>query len=106
MKSLENKLTLITIQGEENKSVPVDYATLIKIVCNTPDQRGYSIQDIKFRLTISDIVSNKKVGIHIHLENADAKYLQNLVENMKWGFIHKDLISFSEDVGKMIDIIV
>ena len=70
-------------------------------MCNNPIQGGYSIQDIKSRIAILAAIENKKKDEDILIENAEATYLQNALNAMRWGFVHKDLITFSEDVTSM-----
>ena len=101
MKSLENKSTAITAQAEDGKLVTLDYAGLIKLVCNTPAQGGFSLQDIRTRIAITSASEETKTGKDILLETADATYLQNLVKNMRWQFSHKDILAFSDSVEKM-----
>ena len=102
MKVLENKQTEITANAGEGKVTKLTYAELINLVCNSPIQGGYSIQDIKARIAILATVTN--AGEELNIENADAAYLQNIVKGMKWSFVHKDLISFKEDVEKMQEV--
>lgn len=99
MKALINKKTDILLPSGEGV-IPVGYSELIKMVCNSMIQGGYSISDIRSRITISS-AADKPSGETIELENSDAVYLQNAVKNMRWYFSHKDLITFTDDIEQL-----
>lgn len=73
----------------------ITYADLIISCVNyVPREQGLNVSQMRGRIKIVDAcVSAKK---EIHLEDADAKALGLMVENMKWALIHQDIIAFCD----------
>lgn len=97
MKILENKITEIT-EGEKELA----YADLARFCINRKDgNKGFTISDMRLRLIIVDTL--EEAGKVIELEDAHADLLKASVRTTQWGFMHKDLIAFSEAVEAMAD---
>ncbi len=90
MKSITNKTTEI-----KNGEVFLDYADLLKAILNVTPQGGISVQDMKMRLKLHDVI-DKSNGT-IEFEDSDYNYLKPLLANMKWGISHKNIVEFSDD---------
>lgn len=94
MKTLENKTTTIKDPSDQY----VDYAFLLDAVLKIQPAGGYSLDDMKKRIKIQNVLETSDETIP--LEDADAEYMKPLVRNMKWNMVHADLITFSDDVEK------
>ncbi len=102
MKVIVNKQTDIkAVIDQGGEPILLTYSDLIKLVCNTMIQGGYSISDIKSRIAITSACDGVKPGKEIKLESSDATYLQSAIKNQKWFMSHKDILGFVDDVEKM-----
>ena len=104
MKSFQNKLTTIEMPSPENgSSAKAEYGDLISLLIKAPKQGGFDYSDIENRLAINKAVeaAKAKTGQEertIDLEDAEFKYLKDLVTNTRWQFWHEDIIKFKEDI--------
>jgi len=97
MKSIENKTTTINkADAEQNIIGKSDYSDLIKIVIGRGKQGGFTWDDIENRTAINNAL--KDVNGVIELEDANFKYLKELVKATTWAFSHEDLLAFREDI--------
>lgn len=95
MKTLTNKETEITNIDESKMT----YADLSKICINVMPQGGLDVTEMKARLKVTDKLD--KSNGKIELEDAEAETLKACVKSMKWTTMHKDLVSFIEEVEKL-----
>lgn len=91
MKSIENKTTEI-----KQEDALLTYAGLLQIVVKQPKQGGYGIDDLTNRLAIIHVLDSANGTIE--LEDAHYKYIKPLVEKMTWNVLHKDLLTFTNDI--------
>lgn len=104
MKSFQNKLTTIEM-GAENGSpaAKAEYSDLISLLIKAPKQGGFDYNDIENRIAINKAVKDAKdktgeAERTIDLEDAQFKYLKDLVTNTKWQFFHEDILKFKDDI--------
>lgn len=91
MKEFVNKTTGIK---EENKFIL--YSDLCKICINKTPEGGFTIEEMSKRLRIMEVLNKKKDKII--LEDFDFEILKACIKNIKWGFMHKDLVEFNNTV--------
>jgi len=93
MKIIDNVTT--TIPNGEDKFL--DYTTLISLCINQQSEKWYTIDEMKKRIRILDILekSDKK----IELEDADFEKVKELVNTMPWAVIKKDIVTFVEYIN-------
>lgn len=94
MKTIKNKTTQLKISEKEGFA---DYRFLLKQVVNAPSQGGYSIEEIKTRLRITDLLEGEG---DIDIEDADFKKLKELFDSYKWAIVHKDVVELSEEIER------
>lgn len=96
MKEIPNIQFTVTISG------PGDFATtarLLEIVLNHPPQDGFTLQVIRQRNRVADVVAKVKAGDVIALEDSDFDTAKRAVESYRWGSRHADLLKFAEQFG-------
>lgn len=93
MKQFENKETTIKVQTED-ELITAKYSDLIKMALKMPTQEGLSFDDIEHRVRISSALNTNPIS----LEDADFKYLVNLIKRTRWNFFHEDLLKFRDDL--------
>ena len=104
-KIIKNKKTKISIFDEKGNPVHnADYAALIKMCVNQPQINpqsgqsvGFSIDDIRSRLRIIDVVDNPKNGT-INIEDADFELLKQCVTSYRWAAVSQIILDFVDDV--------
>lgn len=90
MKKTENKITSI-----QNGEGFLTYSDLLKAVLNVTPQGGYTFEDIEIRLKIKKILEENNETIE--LEDSDYKYLQPLLNSMKWGIMSESIPELKKD---------
>lgn len=100
MKTIENKTTSLVLKADD-KGQPVfaTYADLVSIVINFPVQGGFTITQIKQRLTI--LAACEVVGEVILLEDIDLTLVRTLVTEFKWTQVNKDIVNFNDDLNNI-----
>ena len=94
MKTIENK--------EINFADDVkDYATLIKFCMNRTPQGGYTVEEMRKRLRVLDVI--EKAGKEINLEDADFECAKTCVKGMKWGTMHQEIVDFVDYINSVED---
>lgn len=97
MKILELKKTSLKL----NEDKEATYKDLILFCVNAPKQGGFSIQEIRQRLKITDAVEAS--DDMLQLEDTEAQALEEIIAEFKWGSVHKDIVQFVEDIQNMKD---
>ena len=99
---LENKTTNIRlVLNEGGEAVYATYAELINLVMGVPVQGGYSIDDIRHRISIKDSAEKAKGQGEIEMSITDADYLKKLIKVTKFPFVHEDLLEFIDAIAAM-----
>lgn len=86
MKTIKNEETEIT----NEKKQKLTYFELAEGCINVPPQNGFDIQEMNKRLRVIEKLKGKET----QMEDADFEKLKECVVNMKWGFLHKDIMKF------------
>lgn len=103
MKQFQNKETQITI-GDTVDEKPITrnafYADLIKIVMQQVDAKGKTVAQMKKDFRIIDVIDKviEEKSEIISLEDADFDLLKERVVGFVYGFMHRDLITFENDI--------
>lgn len=93
MKTFENKETKI-----KNKDVNVTYKDLAHMCVNHVDpSKGMSGEEMRLTIRVIDSLQEES----INLEDADADFLKQKVEEMKWAQAHKDILAFIDYVKNL-----
>jgi len=92
MKTLANKTTELAKDAESKMT----YADLVKVCVNQPPKDGFTAEEMRSRFRLIDVCD--KATDTLDFEDADCSKVKELVDAMKWAVIHKDLITFCEDV--------
>ena len=92
---LENKETTIKKDEESNMT----YSDLAIAVTNQESPKGFSVTDMKKRFRIIEALESSKKDIE--LEDEDFNNLKTLVNDMKWGMPHKDIVAFTDDINEL-----
>jgi hypothetical protein len=95
MKQFENKTTEIAKDANEN----CKYSDLIELQLKKVPQGGLSYDDIKNRLKIGEVLST--ANGEIELEDGYFQYLKKLINDARWGVVHKDLIQLKDDINEV-----
>ena len=82
--------------GKDNELI--DYAALIRMITQLPTdpRQGLTVEDIRKAVRILDALDKAKGKLE--LEDADYEVLKTKVENYKFGFAHKNLLTFIDDI--------
>ncbi len=95
MKKLENKETTILLSKDKKAC----YSDILSGVLEGTPAEGITIGDLRQRLSIIDTV--KCSNGTIDLEDKDFEYLKGVVNNNRWGIIHRDIINMVDDINKL-----
>ena len=93
MKQFENKTTEIAKDANEK----CKYSDLIELQLKNIPQGGISYADMENRLKIGEVL--KSSNGDIALEDSYFNYLKKLINEARWGVIHKDLIQLKDDIN-------
>lgn len=99
MKTFENKETEITQGNEDGSKTNLGYANLAMVGLNTPPQGGWTPTEMRERINVLAKL-DAPLGTKIKLEDAEF----NLVvacSNVKWQFMHKDVVAFIDYLEKL-----
>lgn len=100
MQEIEIKKTSIKNTGEDKLERPfIDYDHFIKACVNYSSKNGFSTDEIRKRTRILEALENQKDG-KINIEDADIVTLKACIKVMQWGFMHKDIVKFVDDIEK------
>ncbi len=91
MKTLKNETTEIPLNGQ-----PMTYTDLVRNCLDQPPPEGFTFDDIRKRSRIEEALDAE--SDEIKLEDADAENLKQLIEQMRWGIRHPDLLVFADAV--------
>ena len=90
MKTIENKKT--NVPGSVEK-----YSDLIMHCVKNPPKGGYDISEMRRRIRVMDVT--EKGGEILEFEDADFDCVKKCVKNMRWGFVHQEIINFDEYIS-------
>jgi hypothetical protein len=99
MSKLTNKIT--TIKKSSDSEEKLDYSFFIIQCINVPPKEGYTVEDMKKRIKISEIAENTKLEEEFDFKAEDLIILKKCVNEMRWAVAHKDIVAFSDDVEKL-----
>lgn len=92
MKTFKNETTEIP-RGDEM----MDYVDLMRNCLDHTPANGFTFADMRERGRIEKAIDAASNGV-IKLEDNDATVLKKVVDLMRWGTRHKDLIAFADAV--------
>lgn len=102
MKTLKNKTTEIdgTFEDEKDPTKTVNrkttYVDLMKIVMNQIPREGARTSEMRKDFRVIDAL--EKANHNIQLEDSDFEHFNTKLKNMAWGFRHRALLGFEEDI--------
>lgn len=91
MKTFINKSTNIK-NGEDDL---LGYANLAIVGLNTQPKGGFGVDDMRKRIKVMDKLDNLDLNKEVDLEDAELELIVSC-SNIKWPFMHKDVIAFSD----------
>lgn len=104
MKTIINKKTEITeqIKQDSPETKKLGYADLAIITLNIAPERGWTVEEMRIRLTTEEKLKDHKLNAKIKLEDAE---FNKVVEcsKLNWNFKHKDILDYCDhlaEVGK------
>lgn len=92
MKTIENK----------NSNIPGDlktYSDLIMFCVKNPPQGGFDIADMRKRMKVMDVI--EKGGESLEFEDAEFECVKQCVKNMRWPFLHKEVMEFVDYISAL-----
>lgn len=96
MRIFENKAT------EINKEEVADYALLIKACTDRIPKEGLVTSEQKKRLDVQCLIHDKlKVGEKVEIEEHIYETIKGCVVNFPWAMMHKDLVTFENDIKEL-----
>lgn len=103
MKTLELKETKIPKikvgEKQEESNEMLNYGDFIKTALNIVPEKGFTPEEMKKRFRILDAL--EKDSKTLELEDADVVTLKDCIKAMQWGVLHKDIITFCEEINKI-----
>lgn len=101
MKTINNKITEIVIKTDE-KGAPIfaSFGDLLLLTINVAPQQGFSISDIRERLTISNKIDLAKDGV-IELTTQELTLIKTSFDGFKWSTVHKNLVELSDILNSL-----
>lgn len=95
MKTILNKET--RIPKTENETMR--YSDLLSFCVQSPSQNGYSVQDMRQRIKLLDLIED--ASNEIQIEDTDFIKLKELANAMIWGWVHKDIVDFIDYINSL-----
>jgi len=93
-----------TIKGKETgikaNGKLLDRHDLLTLVTNDPPEKGLSINAMRERMRILDVIEKSEKG-DITLEDADFKTLKTLFDAFGWLQPHKDLLELADHLEEL-----
>lgn len=95
-------LKMTDLPSSKSPEEKASYRELISLALNTPadPQRGMPVDEIRERIKILDKLDSC-TGDVLELEDAEASKLNQCVQHMHWAALHKDILTFTDDVKTM-----
>lgn len=90
------KFPEITFRGMEDKDVIYE---LTKIRLNAPPKQGFNPEQMRKRIKILGIVSERETHDTIELEDADYEVLKNCVNGDGWGVLDEDVLKYIDAIN-------
>ena len=86
--------------GQENEPGQLDYAAMIRVIIQSPTnpQQGLTVEDVRKAVRVLDALDKSKDKLE--LEDADYEVLKTKLDAFKFGFAHKNIITFVDDILK------
>ena len=97
MKTIENRKTSIRVSEAEDKGA--SYFDLIMVCLNRTPQGGFTLEEMRRRLRVTDKLDPKKKSAD--LEDADFDKLKECVRGMIWGAMSKELVEFGDYIDSI-----
>lgn len=101
MKTFINKATEITFKepiskgSEELKVTNMTFADLAKMSLNSPPQGGWTTDEMRTRLKVTDKLEDITPEATVEFEDAEfAKIVE--CSKIKWNFMHKDIVAYED----------
>jgi len=94
VKTFEIKGTEIKVENDET----LNYAFFLRSALRNAPQGGMDIETMRKRMPILDKLDDIEVGEKIELTIGEVNTLKDCVKRMQWGFVHKDIITFSDHI--------
>jgi len=101
MKTFINKSTEITmalppkVEGGEPETSVMLFADLAKMSLNTAPQGGWTTDEMRTRINITDKLEDLKVDVKVKLEDAEFEKILEC-SKIKWNFMHKDIVAYED----------
>jgi len=97
MSTLKNKETSIKKSEDEMLS----YAFLIEQCISVTPEKGFSVSEMKKRLSIHEVITNTKVNSEFKFKAENTMTIKDCVKTMQWGVMHKDIVEFAEAIAEL-----
>ena len=97
MKTLKNETTEIPFRDRK-----MTFADIIRQCLDHAPANGFSFADIRERSRIEKVLDDMGDDGDIMLEDADATNLKKIVDLMKWGIRHDDIIAFADAIEELV----
>ena len=100
MKTIENKVTEI-ISGTPDQPKMMTYVDLCKLIINQPSQEGFTVEQIRQRLTIFGVLTVTENPEKVEIEVKDFTALKEVINKFKWAQVHKDIVAFVDYINSL-----
>lgn len=94
MKVIQNKATSLPGEKPEEK---IDYKFLIDICVKEQKQEGFTLEDMRKRFKILDVLEESKE--EIKLEDSDFETLKEIINKKRWLVLERDVLKFIDDIN-------
>lgn len=99
MKNFINDTTVIMANESDTRGML--FSELIVECANTPLQTGMRMSDIKERVALLELFEHITADAEVPLEEVQYQTLLVCVDNMTWGVVHPDLVTFSDYIHNL-----
>jgi len=97
MSTLKNKETSIKKSEDEM----LNYAFLIEQCISVAPEKGFSVPEMKKRLSIHEVITNTEVGKDFTFKAEDVMTIKSCVTAMQWAVMHNDIVEFADAVAEL-----
>jgi len=105
MKIVENKKfkTKITVNGKGELKT---YIELIGVSMNNPPERGFSVEDMRERIKITDLLKKvtnegKTNPKQVEFEDAHIPIIKDCLKGLRWGSLQPEIVEFTDYINEI-----
>lgn len=96
MKTIELKKVTVLKQTAPTE---VNYSEWIKTAINVPPQHGFTVDDIRWRIKVVELI--EKAHDDVSIEDAEFDKVKKCINDMKWNIVDEEIVIFIDYINSL-----